>query len=160
MIFWQTRSNLTCHPLVDGVLTKIYIRCWFFGTTRTRRCIIFPHPQISQISQESTLHLFGITTGVTAFVGMCRVLGAPSKRDVVVVSAAAGAVGSIAAQVAKSYGARVIGIAGGPLPLWAEVTEVTEDMMMQSTCEKTAGNKSNLEKHIVALEENNPLEVL
>ena len=110
-----------------GPNKDIYIRCWFFGTTRTRRCIIFPHPQISQISQESTLHLFGITTGVTAFVGMCRVLGAPSKRDVVVVSAAAGAVGSIAAQVAKSYGARVIGIAGGPLPLWASVTEVTDD---------------------------------
>ena len=94
----------------------------------------FRHPQISQISQESALHLFGITTGVTAFVGMCRVLGAPSKRDVVVVSAAAGAVGSIAAQVAKSYGARVIGIAGGPRWLrW---------LMMQSTCEKTAANKN------------------
>lgn len=41
-----------------------------------------------------------------------QVLRAPSKSDTVVVSAAAGAVGSIAAQLAKSSGAKVIGIAG------------------------------------------------
>ena len=52
-------------------------------------------------------------TGYTGFFGMSDI-GRPKKGEVVVVSAASGAVGSIAAQVAKAAGARVIGIAGGP----------------------------------------------
>ena len=42
-------------------------------------------------------------------------IGQPEPEKTVVVSAAAGAVGTIAAQVAKMTGARVIGIAGGPI---------------------------------------------
>ncbi len=52
-------------------------------------------------------------TGYTGFFGMSD-LGRPKMGETVVVSAASGAVGSIAAQVAKAAGARVIGIAGGP----------------------------------------------
>jgi NADPH-dependent curcumin reductase CurA len=43
-------------------------------------------------------------SGLTAWVGMVAVLGPPKKRQVVVVSAAAGAVGSLAAQIAKARG--------------------------------------------------------
>jgi len=52
-------------------------------------------------------------TGVTAYFGMLDV-AEPKEGDTVVVSGAAGATGSIAAQIAKIKGARVIGIAGGP----------------------------------------------
>lgn len=52
------------------------------------------------------------STGVTAWIGM-REVAKPDPGDVFVVSAAAGAVGSVAAQIAKKDGARVIGIAGG-----------------------------------------------
>lgn len=52
-------------------------------------------------------------TGVTAYFGILDV-GKPEEGETVVVSGAAGATGSIAAQVAKMQGARVIGIAGGP----------------------------------------------
>ncbi|KAF7551221.1 hypothetical protein G7Z17_g5174 [Cylindrodendrum hubeiense] len=51
-------------------------------------------------------------TGLTAYFGMLRV-GKPQPGETVVVSSAAGATGSVAAQLAKMRGARVVGIAGG-----------------------------------------------
>jgi NADPH-dependent curcumin reductase CurA len=52
-------------------------------------------------------------TGCTAYFGMLEI-GEPKEGETVVVSAAAGAVGSVAGQLAKIKGARVVGIAGGP----------------------------------------------
>jgi NADPH-dependent curcumin reductase CurA len=60
----------------------------------------------------SYLGALGIT-GLTAYFGLLDV-GRLSEGDTVVVSGAAGAVGSVAGQIARIKGARVIGIAGGP----------------------------------------------
>ena len=51
--------------------------------------------------------------GVTAWHGINNII-APKPGETVLVSAAAGAVGSVAGQLAKARGARVVGVAGGP----------------------------------------------
>ena len=51
-------------------------------------------------------------TGLTAYFGLLDV-GKPKAGDTVVVSGAAGAVGTMVGQIAKIKGCRVVGIAGG-----------------------------------------------
>lgn len=65
------------------------------------------------VPTQSYLGILGMTTGLTSYAGML-IVGEVQEGDTVVVSAAAGAVGSVACQLAKIKGARVIGIAGGP----------------------------------------------
>ena len=60
---------------------------------------------------EHILGVLGIT-GLTAYFGMLDV-GRPRPGETVLVSGAAGAVGSIAGQIAKIAGCRVIGTTGG-----------------------------------------------
>eukprot|EP00536_Pseudo-nitzschia_multiseries_P017215 jgi/Psemu1/49870/gm1.49870_g len=65
--------------------------------------------------RTASLGLLGLTSGLTAY---CGVFYVPSRRprrgETVVVTGAAGAVGSIAVQLCRSTGARVVGVAGGP----------------------------------------------
>ena len=50
--------------------------------------------------------------GTTAYSGMTDI-GQPKAGETVVISAASGAVGAVAGQIAKRAGARVVGVAGG-----------------------------------------------
>jgi NADPH-dependent curcumin reductase len=60
--------------------------------------------------------------GVTAYSGMTDI-GQVGRGETVVVSAASGPVGSVAGQLAKRAGARVVGVAGGPEKcLWVQET--------------------------------------
>jgi hypothetical protein len=60
---------------------------------------------------ETSMSALGLT-GITAYFGLLDV-GRPKPGETVLVSGAAGATGSVAAQVAKILGCRTIGIAGG-----------------------------------------------
>jgi NADPH-dependent curcumin reductase CurA len=66
----------------------------------------------SAVDQLAVMSVYG-PTGATAYFGMSGI-GKPQAGETVVVSAAAGATGSVAGQIAKIAGARVVGIAGGP----------------------------------------------
>lgn len=66
----------------------------------------------SRLSLSNSLGILG-ATGLTAYVGLLEV-GRPLKGETVLVSGAAGAVGSAVGQIAKIKGCRVVGLAGGP----------------------------------------------
>lgn len=61
--------------------------------------------------------------GITAYLGI-QDIGKPRPGETLVVSAAAGAVGSVAGQIGKARGARVVGIAGTD----AKCRHVVEDL--------------------------------
>jgi NADPH-dependent curcumin reductase CurA len=61
---------------------------------------------------STSLGVMGIN-GVTAHFGLLE-LGQPKAGETVVVSTAAGAVGSCVGQIARIHGCRTVGIAGGP----------------------------------------------
>ena len=71
-----------------------------------------PVTDMDPIDQPAVMSIYG-PTGATAYFGMSDI-GKPREGETVVVSAAAGATGSVAGQIAKIAGARVVGIAGGP----------------------------------------------
>jgi NADPH-dependent curcumin reductase CurA len=66
-------------------------------------------PALAPIS--SALGVLGMP-GLTGYVGLLDI-GRPSSGETVVVSAAAGAVGSVVGQIARIKGCRAVGVAGG-----------------------------------------------
>jgi len=89
-----------------------------FGPLGAQSVATLPGAMLTPIDEKrapltASLGVLGLTTGLTAWVGVRRV-GAVQPGECFLVSGAAGAVGSVAGQIAKQDGARVIGIAGGP----------------------------------------------
>ncbi len=97
--------------LAPGTLVMPMLGGWRDWLT-TPAAMCRPIPRIPGFPVTGWLSVAGLT-GVTAYYGMVEI-GQPKAGETVVVSAAAGAVGSVAGQLAKAAGARVIGIAGGP----------------------------------------------
>ncbi|WP_298774090.1 NADP-dependent oxidoreductase [uncultured Shewanella sp.] len=81
-----------------------------YFVTNGKNTIILPLPETS-LPKSVFLGPLG-TAGRAAYFGMNRI-AKPQKGETVVISAASGAVGSVAGQIAKMAGAHVVGIAGG-----------------------------------------------
>jgi NADPH-dependent curcumin reductase CurA len=73
--------------------------------------------------------------GMTAYFGL-KEIGQPKAGETVVVSAASGAVGSVVGQLAKSWGCRAVGIAGGA----EKCGYVTGELSFDACVDYKAGN--------------------
>ena len=86
-----------------------------FGLTGWQDYAVIDDASPASVLPEGTdltdaLSVYG-TTGITAYFGLLDV-GRPEPGDTVLVSGAAGATGSVAGQIARIVGCRVVGIAG------------------------------------------------
>jgi NADPH-dependent curcumin reductase len=83
---------------------------WVLATEANRFTVL---PTGMGLDLPTVMNVLGVT-GITAYFGLTDV-GAMAEGDVVVVSGAAGATGSVVGQIARARGAKkVVGIAGGP----------------------------------------------
>ncbi len=95
-----------------------------------------PSPVPPGVPVETAMSALGLT-GITAYFGLLDV-GRPRPGETVVVSGAAGATGSVAAQIARIAGCRVIGIAGGP----EKCDYLTRELGLEGAVDYRAGDVS------------------
>jgi NADPH-dependent curcumin reductase len=113
-----TESNSPHYQVGDVVFGMTNWQEWVLATDENKFTVI---PTGMGIDLATTMNVLGVT-GITAYFGLTEV-GQMKAGDVVVVSGAAGATGSVVGQIAKARGAKkVVGIAGGPEKC-AEVVE-------------------------------------
>ncbi|MEM6709042.1 MAG: NADP-dependent oxidoreductase [Pseudomonadota bacterium] len=114
---------------------------WVFGPVRAQSLATAPAAAFQRIEPTDAippsafLGVLGLTTGLTAWVGMAH-LAEPAAGETVVVSGAAGAVGTCAGQIAKAAGARVVGVAGGA----TKCTSLTQTLGLDEAVDYKAGN--------------------
>ena len=99
--------------VIDSHDTDIPVGTLLFGTPGWQQfAVMNSRDQVipEGVDPTAALSVFGIT-GLTGYFGLLEI-GKPKAGETVVISGAAGATGSIAGQIAKLQGCRVVGIAG------------------------------------------------
>lgn len=111
-------SNTPRYAVGDVVFGMTGWQEWALATEENRFSVV---PTGMGLDLATMMNVLGVT-GITAYFGLMEI-GHFTPGDVVVVSGAAGATGSVVGQIAKAKGAsKVVGIAGGPEKC-AEVVE-------------------------------------
>ena len=128
-------ANFQAGDLVQGMLGwQDYVATSGAGLTKL--------PKTPAIPPTAYLGLFG-HIGLTAYFGLLDV-GQPKAGETLVVSAAAGAVGSIVGQIGKIKGCRVVGIAGSE----EKCRWITQDLGFDAAINyKTEPVLESLKKH-------------
>lgn len=98
------------YPLGSKVVGLLPVKTFAVVDKSPFLSVVTPLPGVTP---RIRLDLLGIS-GLSAYVGIFLVARPPRKGETCVISAAAGGVGTVACQMAKQNGARVVGIAGGP----------------------------------------------
>ena len=101
----SSNPELPVGALVQGLLN------WQEYSIGDPSALIAPTVIPAGVPPSLALGIFG-TTSLTAYFGLLDV-GQPQAGETVLVSGAAGATGSVVAQIARIKGCRVVGIAGG-----------------------------------------------
>jgi NADPH-dependent curcumin reductase CurA len=103
--------------VVESQVNSLPVGTWVLGALGVQEYAVASAGALTRIDADlgTPSEYLGVlgTTGLTAYFGLFE-HGRPRAGDTVVVSAAAGGVGSIVGQLARLSGARVVGIAGGP----------------------------------------------
>lgn len=103
-------SNSSRYAVGDVVYGMTNWQEWVIADEQNKFTVL---PKGMGLDLATVMNVLGVT-GITAYFGLIDV-GHFREGDVVVVSGAAGATGSVVGQIAKARGAeRVVGIAGGP----------------------------------------------
>lgn len=115
--------------------------CLYAKLSKEQAAMAMPMMALPGVAPSTFLGLLGLTSGITAWVGIYKVAAPPRKGQTAVVSGASGATGSVAAQLAKVTGAKVIGIAGGAQKKEYLLKELGLDGAVDYKAEKAVGEQ-------------------
>jgi NADPH-dependent curcumin reductase CurA len=117
-----------------------------WGDTGWQEYAAAPAKRLSKLPKmEPVTHLLSVygVAGLTAYFGLLE-CGRPKAGETVVVSAAAGSVGSLVGQIAKLKGCRVVGVAGGE----AKGRWLVDELGFDAAVDYKAGNlRAQLKAH-------------